>query len=406
MIKKISIDQLKPGMHVHDLNFGWMDHPFAQKDFFLEDEDTLRQIRQLGVHELYIDTERGHDVPHAPTQTEVDERLERTMEVIADATPQPQPTTLNEERREAQRIHQEAMQLIHGLMEDVRLGRQIDLEQASPLVWEMVDSLFRNRDALLGLTRIRHTDRYTFEHSVNVAVLMAAFARSLELERNIIYMVGLGGLLHDIGKTLVPQHILNKPGRLSEKEFAVMRGHVVHTHTLLSQIPGIPPVALSVAAEHHERFDGSGYPNKLKGEAISRYGRMAAIADVYDAITSNRVYHQGMEPHIALRKLLEWSSHHLDPELTQQFIRCVGIYPIGSLVRLQSERLAIVVGRGREGMRQPLVRLVLDIKRRRYLNQDVLDLSDAAQAGQERIVRVESTEKWRIHPETILTQPL
>jgi len=403
MIKKIAIEQLRPGMYIQDLNFGWIDHPYARNNFLLEDERGLRQIRQLGIRELYIDTSKGLDVPDAPTQAEVNANLEREMEAIAETSPPP-PTSLEQEHKEALVIHQEAVQLIRKLMEDARLGHQIDVERTSPLVGRMVDSIFRNRDALLGLTRIRRMDRYTFEHSVNVAVLMTAFARTLELDRRSLHEIGTGALLHDIGKTLVPPEILNKPGRLDDAEFGIMRAHVEHSRDILEQAPGIPPIALAVAAQHHERMDGGGYPLRLKGEDISRFGRMAAVVDVYDAITSDRVYHQGMEPHLALRKLLEWSHFHLDAELVQQFIRCVGIYPVGSLVRLQSNRLAVVIGRGQEGMREPRVRLVLDIARRRYLKPEDIDLSVAIKGEKDRILSAESPEQWRIQPDVVLRQ--
>jgi len=165
----------------------------------------------------------------------------------------------------------------------VRLGQQIDFEHANPVVTKMVDSIFRNQDALLALTRIRQVGRYTFEHSVNVAVLMVSFARAMGLEQALIHDIGLGALLHDIGKTLVPPEILNKPGALTDDEFVVMRGHVVHTNNILTVVPGIPQIALSVAAEHHERIDGNGYPNRKMGADISLYGQMASVADVYDA---------------------------------------------------------------------------------------------------------------------------
>ncbi len=188
------------------------------------------------------------------------------------------------------------------MMEDARLGRQLEVERVSPLIERMVGSIFSNKDALLGLTRIRRMDRYTFEHSVSSAVLMVSFARTLGLDKECIREIGVGALLHDIGKTLVPPEILNKPACLTDEEFVIMRGHVVHSRQLLEGSKGISPVAPGVAAEHHERMDGSGYPNGIKGDEISRYGQMAAIVDVYDAITADRVYHKGMESHRALRK--------------------------------------------------------------------------------------------------------
>lgn len=406
MIKKIGIDQLQAGMYVHDLNCGWMEHGFMRNRFLLKADAQIERVRALGIRELYIDTDQGLDVASAPSAAEVERELEESLAQMGDAdSGEIKPTPLAEERVRAKRIQNEALGVINSMMEDVRLGQQIDLERANPVVTEMVDSIFRNQDALLALSRIRRVGRYTFEHSVNVAVLMVSFARTLELDRALINHIGIGALLHDIGKIMVPAAILNKPGALTDEEFVVMRKHVVHSYDILSRVPGIPPIALAVAAEHHERFDGSGYPHRKAGAAISRYGQMAAIVDVYDAITSDRVYHKGLEPHLALRKLLEWSSHHFDPALVQQFIRCVGIYPVGSLVRLHSNRLGVVVESGRGGTFHPVVRVVMDARDRRYLPMQDVDLSRLPKGSKERIVGAESPAQWRIDPEQVMRPP-
>ena len=189
---------------------------------------------------------------------------------------------------------------------------------------------------------------------------------------------------------------------MRDEEFGVMRGHVVHSREILAVAPGIPAAALAVAAEHHERLDGSGYPDGKTGAEITRYGQMASIVDVYDAITSDRVYHKGMEPPLALRKLLEWSNHHFDPQLVRQFIRCVGIYPVGTLVRLRSGRLGVVVESSREGLLQPVVRVFMDADRRRYLTVQDVDLSRQRKGSEERIERAESPEQWRVNPAELL----
>jgi HD-GYP domain-containing protein (c-di-GMP phosphodiesterase class II) len=406
MIKKIGIEQLQLGMYVQDLNCDWMDHGFIRNRFLLKAQTDLERIRQLGIRELYIETEKGLDVSLAPTVSEVEAALEQGLAQVAETgVGEEHAVSLAEERNQAKRIHHEAIRIVSNLMEDARLGQQIDLEQVNPLVTEMVGSIFRNQDALLALTRIRRVGRYTFEHSVNVAVLMVSFARTLEIERSLIHDIGLGALLHDIGKIQVPPAILNKPGQLTDEEFAVMRGHVVHTRDILARVAGIPLIALAVAAEHHERVDGSGYPDHKIGAEISIYGQMASIADVYDAITTERVYHKALEPHQALRKLLEWSNHHFDPHLVQQFIRCVGIYPVGTLVRLRSERLGVVVETGRKGLFHPVVRVFMDVRQRRYLTVQDVDLSDLGKGSEERIVSAESPEQWRIDPVDVLQLP-
>ncbi|WPL18739.1 Cyclic di-GMP phosphodiesterase response regulator RpfG [Thiorhodovibrio winogradskyi] len=395
MIKKILTEQLRPGMYIHDLNCGWLDHAFLSSRFAVKNHAVIAKIRKTGVRELYIDTEKGSDVADARTQQEVEQELDDEIgAIVENQADELTEVPLHEERARAEWVLRQAVSVINGLMSDLRLGQQLDLEQTAPMLTEMTDSIFRNQHALLGLQRIRRRDRYTFEHSVNVAVLMIAFGRSLGLERDVLHEIGTGALLHDIGKTLVPSDILNKPERLTEHELKIMQEHVEHTERLLNAAPGISPASLQVAAEHHERMDGSGYPNRKAGEAISQFGRMAAIVDIYDAITSDRVYHQGMEPSLALRKLLEWSHYHVDSELVQHFIRCVGIYPVGTLVRLASQRIGMVMESNSNHLLQPVVRVFLDAKRRRYLDVHDLDLSDPAAAGNERILKAEHTSDW------------
>lgn len=406
MIKKIAIEQLQLGMYIHDLNCGWLDHGFLRTRFLLKSDASLDKIRQIGIRELYIDTERGLDVSLALTEEEVTEALEQDLALVAQEIPKDERSTpLAVERIQAKRILNEAIGVIGGLMNDARLGKPVELEHANALIDEMISSVFRNPDALLAFTRIRRVGRYTLEHSVNVAVLLIGLARRLGMERSQIQELGLGGLLHDMGKVMVPSAILNKPGRLTDDEFAVMRTHVNHSAEILSRIPGIPDIALEIARDHHERTDGSGYPDRKCGTAIGRAAQMAAIADVYDAISAERVYHKALEPHQALRKMLEWSSHHFDPELVQQFIRCVGIYPIGTLVRLRSGRLGIVVESGRDSPFQPIVRVVMDANRRRFLTVQDIDLARQGRGSEERILNAESPSAWGINPDHVLQLP-
>ena len=195
---------------------------------------------------------------------------------------------LGAEIERARRLHSDANRIVRSLAQDIRLGKQIEMEQIEPLVEQMVDSIFRNQDALLPLARLKDHDSYTFQHSVSVCALLVSFGRGLKLERPLIKELAIGGLLHDVGKAKVPDAILNKPAKLTDAEFTKMKSHVVQSIIILQNTPGISQIALDVAGQHHERFDGSGYPNQLKGEEITLYGRMGAIVDVYDAITSDR----------------------------------------------------------------------------------------------------------------------
>ncbi|MEW5770756.1 MAG: HD-GYP domain-containing protein [Pseudomonadota bacterium] len=402
-IKKISVAQLRPGMYIHDLNCTWMDHPFVSNRFEVRDAQRVQEIRALGLREVYIDTQKGLDVVDAPTQAEVDARLAKDMAAIA-ATPaeETRRASLAEEVRRARLLHGEANRVVKGILHDIRLGRQVELEQVEPLVERMVDSIFRNQDALLPLVRLKDHDSYTFQHSVSVCALLVSFARGLGMERALIKEVAIGGLLHDVGKAKVPDEILNKPAKLTDAEFAKMKSHVVQSIVILQNTPGISQIALDVAGQHHERFDGSGYPNKLKGAEISLYGRMGAIVDVYDALTSDRVYHKGMAPTAALGRLLEWSKFHFDPELVRAYIRAVGIYPTGTLVRLESGRLGVVVEQHADKPMQPKVRVMFHAVHQHYLPPEPLDL--ARPDCQDRIVGHEEYESWGIDPQRWLPQ--
>ncbi|MBF1163457.1 HD-GYP domain-containing protein [Dechloromonas agitata] len=395
MIKQIRTDQLQPGMYIHDLNCGWLDHPFVSNAFYVRDRATCDKIVNLGIRELYIDTLKGADVFTARPQAEVNADLERRLQEIARKQPDKAVVVeLRDEAARARRLHGEASKLARLVLDDVRLGQPIRIERIDPLVDNMVDSLFRHQDALLPMARLKDLDDYNFEHSVGVAALLIAFGRAMKLPRDDIRQLAIGGLLHDIGKGQVPEAILNKPSRLTDDEYARMQSHVNESLRLIDGVPGVGPIARQVVAEHHERIDGSGYPNRLQGKEISLYGQMAAIVDVYDAITSDKVYNRGMPPTQAMKKLLEWSKHHFDPQLVQTFIRAVGIYPTGALVRLESNRMGVVVEQNEGKLLEPVVRVFYHAGQQHYVPPEIVDLAKV----QDRIASCESYEKWKIDP--------
>ena len=405
MIKKIPTEDLRVGMYIHDLNCGWMDHSFFRRRFALKRDDDLQKIHRSGIREVYIDTERGVDAA-GPTQEEVRHELEhRLADTIADAHAEGSQTSHREELEVAKKIQSEATQVITNVLSDIRLGKQIEVERVSPVVGKITESILRNQGTLVSLCRIKERDTYTFQHSVSVCTLLVTFCRYMGMSPEVIQEAGIGGMLHDIGKMRVPDNILNKPGKLTDPEFEIMKSHVTLGVDILKQTPGVSQTVMQISSEHHERYAGSGYPANKKGQEISQLGRMAAIVDVYDAITSNRVYHTGMEPSVALQKLFEWSKFHLDEELVQHFIQAIGIYPVGSLVRLESNRLAVVVQQGTAGLLYPVVRLVYDIKRNCRLKPVDEDLSQA-ESGGDHILSAESPEIWKVNPFEYLTLDL
>jgi HD-GYP domain-containing protein (c-di-GMP phosphodiesterase class II) len=395
MIKQIRTDQLKPGMFIHDLNCGWLDHPFMSNAFAVRDQATVDKIIDLGIRELYIDTLKGADVWEARPQTEVNAELERRLqEMAAKKVDKPVVAELKNEAVRARRLHGEANKVVRQVLDDVRFGQKIQVDRVEPLVENVVESVFRNQDALLPLVRLKNLDDYTFEHSVSVCALLVAFGRAMKLPKEVIKEIALGGLMLDIGKANLPASILNKPGKLTDDEFARMQSHVGESLRLLKEVPGISLIALQVVGEHHERFDGSGYPNRLSGSAISLYGQMAAIVDVYDAVTSDKVYCRGMPPTQALKKLLEWSKHHFDQQLVQTFIRAIGIYPTGTLVRLESNRMGVVVEQNEGNLLEPVVRIFYHAGQQHYIPPEIVDLSKVP----DKVASFENYDKWKIDP--------
>ena len=400
MIKNVSIAQLKPGMYIHDLNCGWMEHPFALNQFKITSPEQIKVIVGHGLHEVYIDTDKGLDVADAPTVQEVKAQLDAKLVEIAASQPEPAARyAVAEEMVKAKKAYSAANKIITGLMQDIRLGKQIETAQAVQVVEQMTNSIFRNKDAMLSLTRLRGKDDYTFQHSVGVCTLLVSFGRALGLDRETIQEIGVGALLHDVGKMNVPDAVLNKPGKLSDDEFTIMKSHVVHSRILLEGTPGMTQIGIDVAAQHHERYDGSGYPLGLKHDGISLYGQMAAIVDVYDAITTDRCYHKGMETPVALRKLVEWSKFHFNEKLVHAFVRSVGIYPVGTLVRLESERLGIVYEQHEKNLLTPKIRVMYDSKRNNPLPPRDIDLSlTVGNGGGDKILGYEDPAKWNIDP--------
>lgn len=407
MLKKVEVADLRPGMFIHDLNADWLAHPFVRPQFLLEQAEEIEKIRASGIKEVYINTERGLDVPHAPTAEEARESTLQTMRTLAEQSPPPPPkTSLAEEMQRAKAIRAQAHSVVVSVMHDVRLGHAVTLDQLEPVVEEITTSILRNSGALVGLSRIKNKDDYTFLHSVSVCTLMVAFCRGVGLDAALTREAGMGGLLHDTGKMKVPDAILNKPGKYTDAEFEIMKQHPMDGWLILKDIPGVGDIPLDITRHHHERMDGSGYPDKLDGSQISTMSQMAAIVDVYDAITSDRCYHKGMAPTEALRKIFEWSKFHFNPELVQAFMRTTGIYPVGTLVLLESGRLGVVVEQNETQLLKPKVRVFFSNRSNTYIKPEVVDLSRSmGRGGADSIVRHEDPAKWKLDPMRFLSEP-
>ena len=398
MLKKVDASQLRVGMFIHDLDCGWMEHPFVRSQFLLTCESEIQKIRDARIHGVVIDCGRGMDVD-APTLAQAQAATEAEVTALATTATSRVRVSVGEELQRAATVRREAVGVVRTVMQDARLGKAVHFEEVGPVVQNITESILRNAGALLGLLQIKNKDDYTFLHSVSVCTLLVAFCRSRNLDDERIYQAGIGGLLHDTGKALVPDAILHKAGRLTDAEFAIIKRHPRDGHDILVRTAGIGPVPLDITLHHHERRDGSGYPDAQAGSVISELAQMAAIVDVYDAITSERCYHRGMPPAEALRKLYEWSKFHFDPALVQEFMRCVGIYPVGTLVLLESGRLGVVVEPHETSLLMPKVNVFFHTRQQRYIKPETVDLSrPLGFGGGDRILRHESAEKWQVEP--------
>ena len=382
-IKKVSLEQLRAGMYVTRVDEARAAGANLRAQGLITREDTIERFRQQGMLECFIDTAKGNDCSEGIPldQLHHTKTPEAPFPECDEDFPSPR-VAYEEERDNAVRVRDKALRLVSDVMHDVKMGRSIDRQAVDDIALEITESLVNNQNALLSLMYMGNKDEYLLEHSMNVAVLMGVLARSLGYRGEELHHMVLGAFVHDVGKIRVPESILHKPGKLELAEWEEMKRHVDYGIEALSTIENFPDIAMAICSEHHERLDGTGYPFSRSAAQISQQGRMGAVVDVYDAITSDRVYHQGLEPNAALKKMLEWSGDHLDRELVYQLIRCVGVYPAGSLVQLASGHVAVVLEVCTRQPAQPRVKLVYDGNRQQRISEKVVSLADTDLYGQ------------------------
>ena len=398
MLKRIHVDQLQLGMHLKEFCGSWMDHPFWRTGFVLKDPKDMDLILASSIKEVMIDCSKGLDVPvGVSVVAEVVEETHPTIESPPSVSEQPRtpPGTgvipADQELERAARICLQAKAAVVSMFEEVRMGKAVDVGGARQLVEDISDSVSRNPGAIISLARLKTADDYTYLHSVAVCAMMVALAKQLGLDEAQTRACGLAGLLHDMGKVAMPTEVLNKPGKLTDAEFDIMRTHPTEGYKMLMASSGVDAVSLDVVLHHHEKVDGSGYPEKLAGDAISLYSKMGAVCDVYDAITSNRPYKSGWDPAESLRRMAEWHGH-FDPKVFQGFVKSMGIYPVGSLVRLRSGRIGVVTEQSPKSLTMPIIKVFFSTKSNMRIVPGLVDLSQPSTL--EKIVGREDPAKW------------
>jgi len=400
MIRKIPIRQLLPGMYVVDMHKHWLEHNIWQRRFMIRDEAHVQKLVYEGIEEVSIDLGRGIDVPPPPPPPERGStEFERKFLSLAERfAPGPRQVSLGEERRRAARLLSDAGSMLNELMIAAQIGREVDAARLEPLVGKMMESIRRNPDALVPLARLKTRDAYAADHAVATAGLIIALGLQQGLPDPEIEKLAIGTMLKDIGQAALDETLITKPGMLSQAEYSTVKSHVEEGLAVLEATSRLSETSVAVVLEHHERYNGCGYPYRMAGDEISAAGRMAAIVDTYDAMTSDRPYRQAMSPALVLRQLFEQGGTQFDPALVSAFVRTVGVYPVGTLVLLESGHLAVVDELHQDNLLSPLVRVIFHAGRRQYVAPVEVDLSRKIGNHYGQIVRAENYERWGLSP--------
>ena len=402
---RLPTSQVCVGMYVNSFCGSWLQHDFFRTSFLIDSPKIVERLQASGLEAVMIDPSRGVApvarsaagaaplAPEALAQAPAEPVAEVTPDAPKEAKPKPL-APLSQEMDKARDVTRMVRNTVESLFRDAQLGRNLDAQRIDTAVRSVHESLDRNPGALLSLVRIKRADEYTYMHSVAVSALMAQLAKTLGMDDAAQHQAATAGLLHDIGKVGVPNEILNKPGRLTEDEFTAVRNHPRNGYELLARGGEFDDVALDVCLHHHERIDGRGYPDRLKGDEITLFAKMGAICDIYDAISSNRPYKSAWTPFESLRQMASWGKGHLDHEIFRAFVQSIGVYPVGSIVKLKSNRLAIVTEQNINELRKPVLKAFYSTQLHERIEPRFIQLGN----GHEEIVSVEDPEYWNLPP--------
>ena len=412
MQSKVAVKDLRIGMFVADLDRPWIDTPFVLQGFLIEDQQQIRELQQHcayvvidrarstgeefrpdpsapkppphkvaaprpavappepapapegGGFSAFVKSLRGlfkgsvHELPADPSQIPPDAPRTSLLPPNIPVTIYQDVRTVEEEIAPARAAFDHSSEMLRKLADDVWAGHPVEVERVDEVVEEMVESMVRNPDALMWVARLREKDITTYGHGLQVAVYLVAFGRHLGFPRAQLAQLGTIGLLLDIGKTRLPRALLEKQGRLTPEEFEQVKAHVALGLEILSATPNWPEEVTEGIAQHHERMNGSGYPQGLRAEAIGIFGRMAGISDCFAALTKSRPYAEAVSSYEALRSITGWGGEIFHAPLAEQFVQAVGVFPVGSLVELSTGEVAVVVSHNKVRRLKPRVLLL------------------------------------------------
>lgn len=399
-------------MYLHDIKINWLKHPFLRKQVKVKNTQTLHKIRKSGARTVLIDTHKGIDIESAADES--NDKLEpglvkvkQDLDKQRPQKPQPAPaiqpypefeaTSVEQELGIAKPLRKQAIDHYTNILNDVKMGRSIATSEVENTVKDLTNSILRNQDALLTLGTIRNKSRYQFEHAINVCTLCLIFAKWLELDYDSVIQLGVAGLLHDVGETRLPDEILSNKDHLTDAQYRELQKHVDYSVEILTTNIGIAPLTIRAVQQHHERADGSGYPVGLHLKEIQATSQILGIADTYDAMTSETVYHYAMAPTHVLRQLLESGNDLFDQSLIKQFIKCLGIYPVGSMVRLNNGLIALVTEIAEQDSLHPVVRVIYNARNEHFIQPYDLNLADPLKNDNQSIYIIGCVDPNHLH---------
>jgi len=421
---KVETSKLRLGMFVSELDRPWVGTPFTYQGFEIRTLEELHRLRATAEY-VYVLVGEHHDVAlHSPPVPDHpypgDGKHGRELSVLepeapaeaggsrAAREPRPKLVPIEEEIERATEVEREAREVLLAMIDDAHLGRRLDVPRVKRVISQMTDSILHNPDAMIWLTQLRKKHEYTATHSLRVCAVALAFGNHLGYDRERLNMLGIGALLHDIGKFRIPNELLDKPDALNPKEFEILKSHVPEGLKLLHNSSGIPQLALEVVGRHHERLNGRGYMSGLYGDSIGEFGMVSAIVDTYDAITSDRSYRSALSPTEALRLIYQDRQHAYNARLVEEFIRCMGIFPIGSIVEMTTGEVGVVVGSNPERRLRPRVELVLAADHKPLSPSRVVDLKTIPHDAEGRVIEIRHVlpaGAWGINPAEYIPVP-
>ncbi len=383
MKKKINVRDARLGMYVDSLCGSWIDHPFWRKSFLLDQQKDLDGLLTCGTKEIWINTDLGLDV-ESEVEPDEPEYMEAVEQKRIEREP---PVILSEEIKRARKIHSQGRIDVTEMFNRACNREELRLDRVLILVDEIRKSTARNPNAFLSLTRPKNREDYICLHSIATCALMIMLGRNMGMDIETLLSLGLAGLLHDIGNIGFPEDLPNKPGQLTQEEYNIVKTHPLRGWEILKE-RHLDNIVLDVCLHHHERMDSQGYPECLPLDSLSLFARMAAICDTYDSLISDSYYRKGISPANAIREMTRFQEGQFDKEVFHAFVRTVGFYPFGTLVKLKSGRVAVVEEQSKKSLATPIVRVFFSTRVDEPIFQEWIDLSKVP----DKIISVEEAE--------------